>query len=700
MERTFGQPFGAVRAHVGQGEDLAELGARAAARGDDVAFAAADPDRAVVAHELTHVVQQRQAGAVAVAASRTVGAADTTAEREAEAVAAHVARHGVGAPAVAVTAAPTADVHLDRGDGPTATDNAEAGPQMVAVAFRGAVIVRVWTGPGRALGLDAARFVGRRSGGGWQWDDPIGGQVELHLQPGAKSRGVPIETWADSADTIIVDVGRGDLSAVLLDATATAQTGAVGGDGATGEGAGRGDRGARQRSDQLELGEGRADADRGGPDGVAGGAPNGAPGGTLDPRAWATGKSLRQVADQVDQLGVGGGTGAGPIAGRGAADGRTGGGTGGSGHESSWTQPETTELVPDVAKGRTPEEGGAAHGSAAGDGAKEDSGTTAAAGWLGWFNVPDNIEPAISAGAILLDADIAGFGGGLIQKLAKKALKAGKGLRHAIQSEVDAIVVRHMSTVEEEFAKLTEYQALSKAARKSKLRQASYGMERHLQRRLAREMDDRLASLRQAIAKTEELAKTDRGAAWVLQLLKEEEKAAKSVKAALKDMAPPAGAGSFAEFDDGIAGAADVGGLEDVAGVAGAEGVRAADNAADEAVRATRTHWTSSREFDGMKVYTRDDLIDPKRLDPEGRTNLQRMKKGRAPIGPDGESMHAHHLNQMDEGPVVEITKTMHQEWSSTIHINAGADIPSGIGRSEFDAWKERYWRERAKDFE
>src|SRR5687768_1515316 len=62
MEQLFGRDLGDVVAHTGEGDALAPLGARAAAQGNEVAFADAAPDQATVAHEVTHVVQQDQAG--------------------------------------------------------------------------------------------------------------------------------------------------------------------------------------------------------------------------------------------------------------------------------------------------------------------------------------------------------------------------------------------------------------------------------------------------------------------------------------------------------------------------------------------------------------------------------------------------------------------------------------------------------------
>ena len=110
-------------------------------------------------------------------------------------------------------------------------------------------------------------------------------------------------------------------------------------------------------------------------------------------------------------------------------------------------------------------------------------------------------------------------------------------------------------------------------------------------------------------------------------------------------------------------------------------------------------YWDRKIEFNGKQVYQRDDIIDPHMVDPNGRTNLQRMKAGTAPLGPDGLSINLHHLLQTDDSPIAEVTKTFHQENSGIIHINPNS-IPSGINRPVFDAWRRQYWMQRARDFQ
>jgi len=111
MERAFGEDFGGVNAHLGQVGALGDMEAIAAARGEDVAFASAAPDRGEVAHELAHVVQQRRGG-VAEVDPLALEPEDSPAEREADAAARAIAAPGrAGARiAVDVTAARAGDV--------------------------------------------------------------------------------------------------------------------------------------------------------------------------------------------------------------------------------------------------------------------------------------------------------------------------------------------------------------------------------------------------------------------------------------------------------------------------------------------------------------------------------------------------------------------------------------------------------------
>ncbi len=109
MEQRLGADFGSVQAYVGR--DLTALGAHAAARSEQVAFTSATPDRELVAHELTHVVQSRQGRAGSAAVSDPGDAS----EHEARGVASAFAGGG----AIAIGSAPSAAIHRDDDDGGT-----------------------------------------------------------------------------------------------------------------------------------------------------------------------------------------------------------------------------------------------------------------------------------------------------------------------------------------------------------------------------------------------------------------------------------------------------------------------------------------------------------------------------------------------------------------------------------------------------
>ena len=114
--------------------------------------------------------------------------------------------------------------------------------------------------------------------------------------------------------------------------------------------------------------------------------------------------------------------------------------------------------------------------------------------------------------------------------------------------------------------------------------------------------------------------------------------------------------------------------------------------------------WTKSEEFLNVKVFQRNDIFDVNTIstwkvngkDVTG-TNLERMASGRAPIGVDGKPVNLHHLIQIDNAGVAEVTATFHQEYSQTLHINPNT-MESDIDRSSFNEWREKYWQHRAEE--
>jgi hypothetical protein len=118
MESRFGRDFGAVRVHTGAEADRAASGvnARAFTLGQDIVFAGGQYDTAsmagqrLLAHELTHTIQQAGAPAPTPQRALRVSAPGDALEREAEQVASQVVDAGATPPPISAAA----DGHVQR----------------------------------------------------------------------------------------------------------------------------------------------------------------------------------------------------------------------------------------------------------------------------------------------------------------------------------------------------------------------------------------------------------------------------------------------------------------------------------------------------------------------------------------------------------------------------------------------------------
>lgn len=108
MESAFGTSFDGVKATTGAASAKANdaLGAKAFTAGDTVAFGSPSPSKELVAHELTHVVQQRAGGGAGVQQKTTLGQSGDRFEQEADKTASTVAAGGK-VDASALSAAPS-----------------------------------------------------------------------------------------------------------------------------------------------------------------------------------------------------------------------------------------------------------------------------------------------------------------------------------------------------------------------------------------------------------------------------------------------------------------------------------------------------------------------------------------------------------------------------------------------------------------
>ena len=114
-------------------------------------------------------------------------------------------------------------------------------------------------------------------------------------------------------------------------------------------------------------------------------------------------------------------------------------------------------------------------------------------------------------------------------------------------------------------------------------------------------------------------------------------------------------------------------------------------------------YWSEPRTVNlngkDVRVYQRNDFFDPHYVDDLGKSNIQRMNKGLAPLGHDGMSVNLHHLTQTEKDALAEISQRMHTKYDRVLHINPKS-WPSGIDRSIFNQQRKEYWKLRGRHFE
>lgn len=99
----------------------------------------------------------------------------------------------------------------------------------------------------------------------------------------------------------------------------------------------------------------------------------------------------------------------------------------------------------------------------------------------------------------------------------------------------------------------------------------------------------------------------------------------------------------------------------------------------------------------GKLVAQRNSTFFPHVKDALGRSNIERMKLGLAPLGKDGKAVELHHLKQKDNGLIIELTRREHNIYSNNLHRYKQE---SEINRNAFNKFKKQYWKERVKGFE
>jgi len=100
----------------------------------------------------------------------------------------------------------------------------------------------------------------------------------------------------------------------------------------------------------------------------------------------------------------------------------------------------------------------------------------------------------------------------------------------------------------------------------------------------------------------------------------------------------------------------------------------------------------------GKDALIRTD-IDYDKISPMGESNLDRMKNGRPPLGPDNNPVELHHIGQKQDSPLAELTRSEHRS-NGNDNILHNKLKESEIDRNDFGWERAEYWKARAEQIE
>lgn len=100
-------------------------------------------------------------------------------------------------------------------------------------------------------------------------------------------------------------------------------------------------------------------------------------------------------------------------------------------------------------------------------------------------------------------------------------------------------------------------------------------------------------------------------------------------------------------------------------------------------------------EINGKKILI-DNQIDFHQVDAKGRTNLERINKGLAPLDEDGEPYNLHHIGQKVDSPLAELRNNVHKQNDAILHDKS---VPTEVhgGSVNWDAERANHWKKRAE---
>lgn len=105
-----------------------------------------------------------------------------------------------------------------------------------------------------------------------------------------------------------------------------------------------------------------------------------------------------------------------------------------------------------------------------------------------------------------------------------------------------------------------------------------------------------------------------------------------------------------------------------------------------------------SAQINGKEVLMRTD-IDYAQTDGLNQTNLERMKRGLAPVTAEGQKIELHHIGQKPDSPLAELTHAEHCG-NGNDNVLHNKLKESEIVREDFDKERQEHWKARAAEIE
>ena len=99
------------------------------------------------------------------------------------------------------------------------------------------------------------------------------------------------------------------------------------------------------------------------------------------------------------------------------------------------------------------------------------------------------------------------------------------------------------------------------------------------------------------------------------------------------------------------------------------------------------------------RTVLKDTSINPDLIDEKGRTNLERMEKGLAPIDENGKPYNLHHIGQNADSPLAELKDGVHKKNDAILHDKLKpTEVHGENSNVNWDKERSEHWKARAEE--